>query len=62
MVFWFSSEVLEDRLFPIAFHVIPVLDLSVTNGIIYAISGSLSIGKCFISDEEVEVFNAALGC
>lgn len=62
MIFWLSSEILEDRLFPVAFHVVPVLDLSVTNRIVYAITRSLGVGKCFISDEEVKVFNAALGC
>ena len=59
MVFGFSSEILENCLFPVSFHMIPIIDLPVTNWIVYAISWSLRVGQCFISDKEVEIFGAA---
>ena len=55
------TKVLEDRLLPIPLHVIPILYLSVTNGIVDAIARSLGIGHSLIADEEVKVLDPAFG-
>ena len=34
MILRLAAEVLKDALFPIALHVIPVVDLSMTNGVV----------------------------
>ena len=61
MVLWLRAQVLEDRLLPVAFHMVPVLNLPMTNGIVHAIAWRLRVRKCLIADEEVEVLNPALG-
>lgn len=40
---------------------VPVLNLPMTNGIVYAIAWRLRVRKCLVADEEVEVLNPALG-
>ena len=60
MVLRLGAEVLEDRLFPVAFHVIPVVDLTMTNRVVDTVSWRLSIGERFVTDEEVEVLDPAL--
>ena len=61
MVFGLCSEILEDRLLPVTFHVIPVLDHAVANRVVDAIAGRLGICEGFIANEEIEVFDAAFG-
>lgn len=60
MVLWLGTEVLEDRLFPVAFHVIPVVDLTMANRVVDTVSWCLGIGKRFVTDKEVEVLDPAL--
>lgn len=62
VVFGFSSEVLEDRLFPEPLHVIPIINLAVSNGIVYAIARRCRVRDGFIADEEVKILNTALAC
>ena len=62
VVLRFRTQVLEDRLFPVPFHVIPILNLTVANGVVDSIAGCLCICKGFVADEEVEILDAALGC
>ena len=62
VVLGLRTKVLKDRLLPISLHVIPVLYLSVTNGVVDAIARSLGIGHSFIADEEVKVLDPAFGC
>ena len=62
VVLGLRTKVLEDRLLPIPLHVIPVLYLPVTNGIVDAIARSLGIGHSLIADEEVKVLDPAFGC
>lgn len=57
MIFWFSSQILEDRLLPVSFHEVPVIDHTVSNGIMNPISRGFRVGDCFMADEEVEVFD-----
>lgn len=59
MVLRLSTEVLEDRLFPVTLHVIPVVDLTMANRVIDTVSGRLRIGKSLVANEEVEVFDPA---
>jgi len=61
VIFWFRSEILEDRLLPVTFHVIPVVYHTVTNRVVDAIAGRLGIREGFIANEEIEVFDAAFG-
>ena len=61
MVLGLRTKVLEDRLLPISLHVIPVLYLSVTNGIVDTIARSLGIGHSLIANEEVKVLDPAFG-
>ena len=61
MVFWLCPQVLEDRLFPIPLHIVPILDLTMADGIVHAVARCLRVCKRFIADEEVEVLDAALG-
>ena len=62
MILWLRPEILKDRLFPVPLHVVPVVNHSVSNGIVYAIARSLDIGQGFVTDEEVEVFDPSFGC
>lgn len=62
VIFRLSSQVLEDRLLPVPLHIIPVLNLAVSDRIVDAISRSLRIRKGLIADEEVEIFDSSLGC
>ena len=41
---------------------VPILNLTVTDRIVYAITRGLGISEGFIADEEVEILDAALGC
>ncbi len=61
VVLGLRTKVLEDRLLPIPLHVVPVLDLTVADGVVDAIAGGLGVGEGFIADEEVEVLDASLG-
>ena len=61
MIFRFRSEIFEDRLLPVPLHVVPVIYLTVSDGVVDAISGSLRIRNSFVADEEIKVLDAALG-
>ena len=43
MVLGLGAQVLEDRLFPVTFHVIPIINHAMTNGVVYAIAGRLGV-------------------
>ena len=60
MVLWLRPEVLEDRLFPVTLHVIPVVDLTLANRIVDTVSWRLCISKRLVSNEKVEVLDPAL--
>ena len=59
VVLWLRAEILKDSLLPIAFHVVPIVDLSMANGVVNAVSWRLCIGKRLIANEEVEVLDAS---
>jgi hypothetical protein len=60
MVLRLGAEILEDRLFPVTLHVIPVVDHTMANRVVDTVSRRLGIGERLITDEEVEVFDSAL--
>lgn len=62
MVFGLCTKVLEDRLLPVSLHIVPIVNLAMANGVVDTIARGLSIGECFIANEEVEVLHAALRC
>lgn len=43
MILGFRAQVLEDRLLPVTFHMIPIVNHAVANWIVYAIAGCLGI-------------------
>ena len=59
MVLRLRAEVLEDRLFPVALHVIPIINHPMANRVVNAVSWRLCIGERLVSDEEVEVLDPA---
>ena len=61
VIFWLCSQVLKDRLLPVPFHVIPILNLAVADRIVDTISGSFGIGQSFIADKEIKILNSSLG-
>lgn len=59
VVLWFGAEVLEDALLPVTLHVVPIVDHAVLDRVVDVVR--LAVGEGLVSDEEVEVFDAALG-
>lgn len=62
MIFGLSPQVLEDCLFPVSFHVIPVVDHTVSDGVVNAIARCFRVRKCFVADKEVKILNSTFGC
>lgn len=60
MVFGFDTEVFENRIGPETLHVIPVLDLSVTNRVVHTVSGTVASSQRLIANEEVQVLGTTL--
>lgn len=59
MILWLRSKILEYRLFPVPLHMIPVVNHSMTNGIMDSVAWRLRVGQRFIADEEIEIFYTA---
>ena len=59
MVLRLRPEVLEDRLFPVTLHVIPVINLTMANRVVDTVSWGLRISKRLVANEEVEVLDPA---
>ena len=60
VIFRLGPQVLEDRLLPVPLHVIPVLNLAMTDRIVDAVSRSLRVRKCLVADEEIKILDSAL--
>lgn len=60
MIFRFRSQIFEDRLFPVPFHVIPIVYLTMSNGIVDTVSRGLCVRYGFIADEEIKILDTAL--
>jgi hypothetical protein len=58
MIFRLSTQILEDTLFPIPLHVVPVIDKAVSDGVMDAIR--LRVRNCLVADVKVEVLDATL--
>ena len=62
VVLWLRAQILEDRLLPVALHVVPVVNHAVADGVVHPVPRRLRVGEGLIADEEVEVFDTTLGC
>ena len=60
MILWLRSQILEDGLLPVPLHVVPILNLTMADGVIDTISGGLRVRKCLVANEEIEIFNSSL--
>jgi hypothetical protein len=58
VIFRLHSQVLEYGIRPEPFHIVPVLDLSVSDGIVDAVAGTSRRSECFVSNKEVQIFSA----
>lgn len=59
MILRLSSEVLEDALLPVPLHVIPIVDQTMANRIVYAIG--FGVCDCFVPDVEIKILNSSFG-
>lgn len=59
MILWLSTQVLEDALFPISLHVVPVINETMSDGVVDAIC--LRVRDCLVANVKVEVLDATLG-
>ena len=55
-------HVLKDGLFPVSLHEIPVLNLAMTDGIVYTVAWSLRVCERLVADKEIKVLDSSLGC
>jgi hypothetical protein len=62
MVFRLNSEVFEYGIGPEAFHMIPILNLTMSYGIVDTIAWVIACCKCFVSNEEVQVLCPSFPC
>lgn len=53
-----APQVLEDALLPVAFHVVPVFNLTMFDRVTNLVR--LAVGESFVSNVEVEVFDPSL--
>lgn len=60
MVLWLRAQILEDRLLPVALHVVPVVNHAVADGVVHSVSRRLRVGECLIADEEIKILNTPL--
>jgi len=61
VVLGLNSQVLEDGVRPEPLHMVPVLNLTMTDRIVDAVSGIVGNSKSLIADEEVQVLRPPLG-
>lgn len=54
-----AAQILEDGLFPEPLHMIPVVNLAMTNGVVQ--SHCLGLCQRFVSNVKVEIFDTTLG-
>lgn len=62
MVFWLCSQILEDRLLPVTFHVIPIINHTMADRIMDSITRRSGIGESFVADKEVKIFDSTFRC
>mmetsp|Transcript_39287 Transcript_39287/g.99011 ORF Transcript_39287/g.99011 Transcript_39287/m.99011 type:complete len:469 (-) Transcript_39287:189-1595(-) len=58
MILRFTSKILEDAVFPVAFNVGPVVNLTMTDRVVHTVGLGVSLG--LVTDEEVQIFDALL--
>lgn len=60
MVFRLNSQILENGVGPEPLHVIPILNLTMSDRVMQAISRSIGCRKRLVADEEVEILGSSL--
>lgn len=60
VVFGLHAEVLKNRVRPKALHVVPVLDLPVSNGVVHTVPGAIASSQSLITNEEIQVLGTTL--
>ena len=60
VVLWLRAQILEDRLLPVALHVVPVVNHAVADGVVHPVPRRLRVGEGLIPDEEIKILNTPL--
>lgn len=60
MVLRLNSQILENGLRPVSFHVVPILDLTMSNGIVGTVSRTGAGREGLVADKNIQVFRPAL--
>lgn len=60
MVLGLHAQVFEDRIRPESFHMVPILNLSMTDRVVNTISRATARSQRFIADKEIQVLRATL--
>ena len=60
MILGLRTKVFKDGLLPVTLHMVPILNLTMTNGVVYSIARCLRVRESFVTYEEVKVLYAAL--
>jgi hypothetical protein len=61
MIFWLCSQIFEDRLLPIALHMVPIVNHPMSDRVVNTISWRFDIRNCLVADEKIEVFYSTFG-
>jgi hypothetical protein len=61
VVLGLHAQIFEDRVRPESFHVVPVLNLSVSDRVVNAVSWATARSQRFVADKEIQVLRATLG-
>ena len=62
MILWLRSQILEDGLLPVPLHVVPIVNLTMTDRVVDTVSGGLRVRECLVTDEEIKVLDSPLRC
>jgi len=57
MIFWLSSQIFENALFPVPLHLIPIFNLTMFDRVVQVVS--FRVCECFITDVKVEVVDTS---
>lgn len=61
VVLGLHAQIFEDRVRPESFHMVPVLNLSVSDRVVNAVSWATARSQRFVADKEIQVLCATLG-
>lgn len=60
MVLWLNSQVFENGVGPEPLHMIPILNLAMSDWVMQAITRSIGCRERLVADEEVEILGSSL--